>query len=95
MLMFQAAQGSTPSVVTPVFTVNINRSLAYHLNRLAGTTGQTATRAANVWAGTTGLALAGALAAKASKPGAGVARSLNSIAGTSGLTAEDAAARIP
>ena len=77
-------------------------TLTYSLNRLAGTlvggvpTLDT-TGAANVWAGTTGLALVGALNVKALNvmPNyldlQGV---LNQLAGTSGLGPDDAARRI-
>ena len=78
------------------------RTLTYHLNRLAGTLDGdvptlAAQGAANVWAGTTGKDLVGALNAKALnvlpayKDLAGV---LNQLAGTSGLGVDEAASRI-
>ena len=78
------------------------RTLCYHLNRLAGTlNGEVPTRgeagAANVYAGTTGLSVVGALneAAGNTLPDyrdlAGV---LNQLAGTSGLGVAEAASRI-
>jgi hypothetical protein len=74
-------------------------TLQYELNRLAGSLvngvpSRDAQAAANIWAGTTGLALVGALNVKAGnvlpnyKELTGV---LNQLAGTSGL-ADDAAA---
>jgi len=59
--------------------------LQYNLNRLAGTTGLDAQRAANIWAGTSGQDLQGALNTKAGKPYLDIAGALNAIAGTSGL----------
>jgi hypothetical protein len=80
------------------------KGLKYHLNRKAGTldsNGQPtleAQGAANVWAGTTGLDLVGALNAKAGNSTllskrelAGV---LNQLAGTTGLEVDGAAANI-
>lgn len=79
------------------------RTLVYHLNRLAGTLtvddrptleGQ---GAANVYAGTSGMALVGALNVAAGntlpnyKELAGV---LNQLAGTTGLGVDEAASRI-
>lgn len=80
------------------------RGLKYHLNRKAGTLVSDlptveATKAANVWAGTTDLELVGALNAVAlnttpesKKELAGV---LNQLAGTNGFEVDEAAARIP
>lgn len=80
------------------------RGLTYHMNRKAGTLsglGQptlAAQGAANVWAGTTGLDLVGALNVKALnvRPNylelAGV---LNQLAGTTAFEVDEAAARIP
>lgn len=80
------------------------QGLTYHLNRLAGTLSASGlptledAGAANVWAGTTGLELVGALNVKAlnTLPNyrelAGV---LNQLAGTSGLEVDGAAAAIP
>lgn len=76
------------------------RTLQYHLNRLAGTLNSAdvptldAQGAANVWAGTSGLALQGALNSKAGTSGLAVQGALNSLAGTSGLGENEAAARI-
>lgn len=78
------------------------KTLQYHVNRKAGTlNGDVPTLdaqgAANVWAGTSGLALVGALnviagnALPAYKDLAGV---LNQLAGTSGLGVDEAASRI-
>jgi hypothetical protein len=78
-------------------------TLQYDLNRKAGTlVGDVPTHdaagAANIWAGTTGLSLVGALNVKAGnvlpdyKDLAGV---LNQLAGTSGLEVDGAAAAIP
>lgn len=79
------------------------RTLVYHLNRKAGTLVADrptldAVGAANVYAGTTGRGLTGALnvAAGNSLPNyrelAGV---LNQLAGTSGLGVDEAASQIP
>ncbi|HET6917278.1 MAG TPA: hypothetical protein VFH56_14385 [Acidimicrobiales bacterium] len=78
------------------------RTLTYHLNRVAGTlNGDVPTLeaqgAANKWAGTTGLALVGALNVKAGnalpayKELQGV---LNQLAGTTGLGVDEAASRL-
>jgi hypothetical protein len=78
-------------------------TLQYHMNRKAGTLSSgtptlDAQGAANVWAGTSGLALVGALNVVAGntfpnyKELAGV---LNQLAGTSGLGEDGAAALIP
>lgn len=78
-------------------------TLQYDMNRKAGTlSGDVPTLdaqgAANVWAGTTGLALVGALNVKAGnalpeyRDLQGV---LNQLAGTSGLAVDGAAAMIP
>lgn len=78
-------------------------TLTYHMNRKAGTLvndlpTRTDVDAANVWAGTTGLALVGALNVKAlnTLPNyrelAGV---LNQLAGTTGLGVDEAASQIP
>lgn len=79
------------------------RTLCYHMNRLAGTLVNGVPRlasqgAANVWAGTTGLDLVGALNVEAGnalpnyKDLAGV---LNQLAGTTGLGIDEAASQIP
>lgn len=72
-------------------------ALTYHMNRKAGTlaTMLSAQGAANVWAGTTGLALPGALNAKAGTSGQPLQRVLNTLAGTSGLAVDAAARAIP
>lgn len=78
------------------------RTLNYHLNRLAGTLDSfdvpkyQAALAANIWAGTTALTTTAAVNAKAGRTSfLALAGVLNQIAGTVGLTATDAAARIP
>jgi hypothetical protein len=76
------------------------RTMQYHLNRLAGTLNEfdvpryDAQGAANIWAGTSGLALQGALNVKAGTTGVAVQGVLNLLAGTSGLGENEAAARI-
>jgi len=77
-------------------------AMTYHLNRLAGSLANptAATKAANVWAGTTGLALTGALNVKAANP-AGSYKAyvycLNQLAGTLSQMygPDEAARRIP
>lgn len=80
------------------------RGLKYHLNRKAGTLNGfdkptlEAQGAANVWAGTTGLDLVGALNVKAlnTRPNyLALAGVLNQLAGTTGFEVDEAAARIP
>ena len=77
----------------------------YHLNRLAGTVlngvpQYDAQGAANKWAGTTGLAIAGALNTLYASRNSGrnynydLQGALNALAGTSGLGINEAAARI-
>jgi hypothetical protein len=74
--------------------------MQYHLNRLAGTLNSNdvpryaAQGAANIWAGTTGLALQGALNRKAGTTGLAAQGALNKLAGTVGLGENEAAARI-
>jgi hypothetical protein len=81
-------------------TAGDGRTMQYHLNRLAGTLDAfnvpkfDAQGAANLWAGTTGLALQGALNVKAGTSGLAVQGALNKLAGTSGLGENEAAARI-
>lgn len=76
------------------------RTMQYHLNRLAGTLDSSnvpryaSQGAANIWAGTSGLALQGALNRKAGTSGLAVQGALNKLAGTSGLGENEAAARI-
>lgn len=76
------------------------RTMQYHLNRLAGTLNEfdvpryDAQGAANIWAGTSGLALQGALNVKAGTSGVAVQGVLNLLAGTTGLGENEAAARI-
>lgn len=76
------------------------RTMQYHLNRLAGTLNEfdvpryDAQGAANIWAGTSGLALQGALNVKAGTTSVAVQGVLNLLAGTSGLGENEAAARI-
>jgi hypothetical protein len=73
-------------VVTGVFT---GTTVAYELNRLAGTLGPNgqvrcdAAKAANIWAGTSGLDLDGALAVKSGSSGSKAKGSANLLAGTS------------
>lgn len=78
-------------------------TLQYEMNRKAGTLvggvpTHDAAGAANIWAGTTGLELVGALNVKAGNAAdnyrelAGV---LNQLAGTTGLEVDGAAAAIP
>jgi hypothetical protein len=78
------------------------RGLKYHINRKAGTLVNDrptleAQGAANVWAGTTGLDLVGALNMKAlnTRPNyLALAGVLNQLAGTTGFEVDEAAARI-
>lgn len=81
------------------------RPYTYHLNRLAGTLVNgvptlDAQGAANVWAGTTGLALPGALNTLYASRNSGknyyydLQGALNALAGTTGLGINEAAARI-
>lgn len=95
-VLSEVTSNPNPSGRTMAFT------LTYHLNRLAGTLlngvpSQSEVRAANIWAGTTGLSLEDALNERAgsSVPKWDVAGALNAIAGTTGLTAIDAISRIP
>jgi hypothetical protein len=72
-------------------------TLTHHLNRLAATTDLSAQGAANVWAGTTGRDLVGALNAKAGNtlPNyLSLQGVLNQLAGTTNLGIVDAAAAI-
>lgn len=81
------------------------RTVQYHMNRLAGTLNAfdvptlDAQGAANVWAGTTGLGIVGALNIKAGitdpKNYLEIQGVLNYLAGTTGLGEQEAAARIP
>ena len=81
------------------------KTMTYHLNRKAGSLDSTwgiplldAQGAANKWAGTSGLGLAGALNVKAGITNPAnyldVQGVLNYLAGTSGLGENEAAARI-
>lgn len=76
------------------------KTLQYHMNRLAGTLNSfdvptlDAQGAANVYAGTTGLAIVGALNYKAGTSGLELQGVLNNLAGTSGLGENEASARI-
>lgn len=102
--MDQAAAGSSGSVTATC--VGSNKRSAW-LGALigvstggggtAGACTETAVRAANIWAGTSGLTLVDALNEKAgfSVPKYDVAGALNAIAGTTGLTPLDAISRIP
>lgn len=77
-----------------------SRTLCYELNRLAGTLDGNnaptlnAQGAANVWAGTDGLALQGALNAEAGTSGLGLRAVCNLIAGTTDLDPGPALATI-
>jgi hypothetical protein len=70
--------------------------LQLNLNRVIGKTDPKtfldAQGAANVWAGTSGLSLVGALNKKANKSGVGLNQVCNILAGTSNLDADAAAA---
>lgn len=78
-------------------------TLQYHMNRKAGTlVGGVPTveaqGAANIWAGTTGMDLVGALNVRAGNTSGGyreLAGVLNQLAGTTGLEIDGAAASIP
>jgi len=77
-------------------------ALTYHMNRLAGTLGNPteAPKAANTWAGTSNLALTGALNVKAGNPVGsyrGYVYCLNQLAGTLAQMygPDEAARRIP
>jgi hypothetical protein len=82
------------------YTYIPGKTLQYHMNRLAGTLNAfdvptlDAQGAANVYAGTTGLAIVGALNAKAGTSGLALQGVLNYLAGTSGLGENEASARI-
>lgn len=83
--------------------VTNQRTLQYHMNRLAGTLVQDsptrdAQAAANIWAGTTDLDMVHALNSKAGNTMPGfreLAGVLNQLAGTTGLEVDGAAASIP
>ena len=76
------------------------KTLQYHMNRLAGTLNAfdvptlDAQGAANLWAGSSGLAIVGALNKKAGTSGLELQGVLNFLAGTSGLGENEASARI-
>ena len=83
----------------------IGRTMTYHLNRLAGTLisdipQYAAMGAANLWAGTNGLGLPGALNTLYASRNSGknynydIQGALNALAGTSGLGVDEAAAEI-
>lgn len=85
------------SAATPAAAPSPGETLQSALQRLSGTT-LDAQGAANVWAGTTGLELLGALNTKAGNPRGswlGLLGVLNQLAGTTGLDADGAASRIP
>ena len=72
-------------------------TLQAEMQRLAARPGMTTVGCANVWAGTIGLDLVGALNVKAANPAAsckGLAGVLNQLAGTSGLAEVGAAKAI-
>lgn len=64
------------------------------MNTIAGTTDKDATPAANAWAGTDGLQLAGALNVKIGQNGWGEKKAMNWAAGTDGLALAGAAASL-
>lgn len=76
---------STSTLTTTPVGPRLLMDVQGELNRLAGTSGLGAAKAANVWAGTSGLDLVGALNAKAGTKGLGAAGAANHIAGTTGL----------
>lgn len=80
----------------PVSYTPYSASVTAHLNRLAGTTGLSATGAANIWAGTNGLSLVGALNAKNGTVGLGIQGVLNDLGGaiTDGIGEAGAVGRI-
>lgn len=84
----------TTSMIGGDFVAEPDKGMAYHLNRLAGTTGLAPTGAANAWAGTTNKALIGALNAKAGTTGLALDGVLNELAGTTGLATLAALAAI-
>ena len=67
------------------------RTMTYSLNRIAGTSGFPAQKAANLIAGTEGKSLQGALNAMCGTSGWGYVKCLNILAGTSGLDEDRAA----
>lgn len=98
-----ASLANTPVTISGASMAVNTRTLQYHMNRKAGTlVGGIPTRdaqaAANIWAGTTGKDLVGALNIRAGntfpnwRDLAGV---LNQLAGTTGLDVDGAAANIP
>lgn len=110
LLAFNAVDGGTPAnnaTASGDLPGGVNRtdghSLAYHMNRKAGTLvggvpSRSAQGAANIWAGTTDRELVGALNVKASNASGAyreLAGVLNQLAGTTGLEVDGAAASIP
>lgn len=88
--VFAVSLGQSPSTTTT------SEPLQAALRRLSGTTLE-AQGAANIWAGTTGLELLGALNTKAGNPRGqwvGLEAVLNQLAGTTGLGVQAAAGRI-
>lgn len=88
-----------------LYVALFGRPLTYHLNRLAGTLTNDlpqlpAQGAANTWAGTSGLALVGALNFVYASRNAGknfhydIQGALNALAGTTGLGIDQAASEI-
>jgi hypothetical protein len=91
--------------VTIAASLLLGRTLTYHLNRLADTLINdvpqfAAMGAANLWAGTNGLGLPGALNTLYAARNAGknynydIQGALNALAGTKGLGVDEAAAEI-
>jgi hypothetical protein len=91
------------TVSSPSSLSKFGASLTYHLNRKAGTLNGdlptlSATGAANLWAGTSGMTVTGALNVKAGNTLPAYLELLgvlNQLAGTSGLGTQEAAASIP
>lgn len=93
----------TDVVVVPTRIAAMRRGVTYHLNRLAGTLVNDAPQladqsAANVWAGTDGLGLVGALNVKAGiaspRDWLGLRGVCNLMAGTTGEDADEALSRL-
>lgn len=110
LISFNAVDGGTPANyasasgdITGLPRVD-GHTLQYHMNRKAGTLDASgvpthdAQGAGNIWAGTTGRDLVGALNVKANNTQASyreLAGVLNQLAGTTGLEEDGAAASIP
>jgi hypothetical protein len=92
------------TVSSPSSLSKFGASLTYHMNRKAGTLNGndqptlSATEAANLWAGTSGMTVVGALNVKAGNTLPAYLELLgvlNQLAGTTGLGTQEAAASIP